>query len=691
MCVKNIKDERALSAKLSEEGRAFSFVSSGEIIRFTSQNNMLNINSNSNSNRIGKISLTRKRNRFIRFIFFFSLIVIALFKFDQINYSHSLSGNNSAREGLENNSNDNGSNDKGSNDSIISRTSSSGITQRKEEEDDDVDEFGDKIKTNTGDDDEEEEDVVKSEEAEEIQQLQHKKNGRSKRGGRGGGKETNDDHASLLQRLRGNKGGAARKDGAYSAGTSYGSASLGDSAQRKAALERIHTTRLRNVAEFDKYVEVLQQKGVLQAFGFTGSDETHMMPSNDHDFAVDDGSCAGDDWCGMHGVCIKSKCLCISLWEGERCDKPKHMPSGMHAIFKGHHILNRERLREIDDMVLRYQTNPKASGGTHAFALPVSKDLVRFAPAKDPFRGRVYKRCSVIGNAGMLKKYKFGSTIDSSDLVIRFNLAPTEGYKKLVGSKTTLRFVNTIHAGYHEDNEVDVMQMQSQVGVQLYIKFRKEAPKQPLVAFDPQFSEFVSSNVATLPTGGYFAIWFALCNCVKVDVYGFHFRPGYGVSHHYFNAEKPRKGKVAIHDYDLEYAQIKKLAKKGFLTLAEPCVSGCPEHTGIKPANLSPGGACSCKANNPLPVALPGFCRPPGTWSCFLKCNAGETECPGGLHVFVKDQSKLDKVGIPTEAVDNGDAGDCPSSMRDEAYSELKKCAVMSDVPSEFLAKHYLI
>ena len=93
----------------------------------------------------------------------------------------------------------------------------------------------------------------------------------------------------------------------------------------------------------------------------------------------------------------------------------------------------------------------------------------------------------------------------------KLNLAPTEGYKKLVGTKTTLRFVNTIHAGYHENDEVDVMQMQSQVGVQLYIKFRKEAPKQPLVAFDPQFSEFVSSNVATLPTGGYFAIWFALC------------------------------------------------------------------------------------------------------------------------------------------------------------------------------------
>jgi hypothetical protein len=34
-----------------------------------------------------------------------------------------------------------------------------------------------------------------------------------------------------------------------------------------------------------------------------------------------------------------------------------------------------------------------------------------------------------------------------------------------VGGKTTLRFVNTVHAGYHEGDEVGVMQMQSQVGM----------------------------------------------------------------------------------------------------------------------------------------------------------------------------------------------------------------------------------
>jgi hypothetical protein len=101
---------------------------------------------------------------------------------------------------------------------------------------------------------------------------------------------------------------------------------------------------------------------------------------------------------------------------------------------------------------------------------------------------------------------------------------------------------------------------------------------------------------------------------------GFHFRPGYGLEHHYFNSEKPKKGKVAIHDYDLEYEQIKRLAAAKLLTLAEPCVSGCPEKTHIPPTNLAPGGACSCKASNPLPVALPGFCRAQNTWTCFIAC-----------------------------------------------------------------------
>ena len=71
----------------------------------------------------------------------------------------------------------------------------------------------------------------------------------------------------------------------------------------------------------------------------------------------------------------------------------------------------------------------EASGGTHSFALPVSKDMVRLSPGVDPYRGRVYERCAVVGSSGVLKHYSFGGAIDRSNLVLRFNLAPTKGFK----------------------------------------------------------------------------------------------------------------------------------------------------------------------------------------------------------------------------------------------------------------------
>ena len=45
--------------------------------------------------------------------------------------------------------------------------------------------------------------------------------------------------------------------------------------------------------------------------------------------------------------------------------------------------------------------------------------------------------------------------------------------------------------------------------------------------------------------------------------------------------------------------------------------------------HLAPGGACSCKGSNPLPVALPGFCRAQYSWDCFIQCPGGASQCPG--------------------------------------------------------------
>lgn len=182
---------------------------------------------------------------------------------------------------------------------------------------------------------------------------------------------------------------------------------------------------------------------------------------------------------------------------------------------------------------------------------------MKVLPDVDPMAGRIYERCAVVGNAGVLDSYRspppplpfcplqqplplsslrfpcpftslsapafscrfkpagfssvlfpsptaltpalhahrYGHAIDQHDAVFRFNVGPTVGYESKVGSKTTFRLVNTNHAGWHEKKEADIQQMQSMIGLLLYVKYRKAHRNAKLFAFDPAFSEYVSSNL----------------------------------------------------------------------------------------------------------------------------------------------------------------------------------------------------
>lgn len=62
----------------------------------------------------------------------------------------------------------------------------------------------------------------------------------------------------------------------------------------------------------------------------------------------------------------------------------------------------------------------------------------------------MFDTCAVIGSSGAVKGLQLGAEIDAHDAVIRFNEAPTKGYEKWVGSKTTLRIQNMDFCGKGE-------------------------------------------------------------------------------------------------------------------------------------------------------------------------------------------------------------------------------------------------
>ncbi|KAL6101017.1 st6gal2 [Pungitius sinensis] len=54
-----------------------------------------------------------------------------------------------------------------------------------------------------------------------------------------------------------------------------------------------------------------------------------------------------------------------------------------------------------------------------------------------------FKTCAVVTSAGAILRSGLGKEIDAHDAVLRFNAAPTQGYERDVGSKTTIRIINS--------------------------------------------------------------------------------------------------------------------------------------------------------------------------------------------------------------------------------------------------------
>ena len=157
--------------------------------------------------------------------------------------------------------------------------------------------------------------------------------------------------------------------------------------------------------------------------------------------------------------------------------------------------------------------------------------------------------CAVVGNSKKVLKHKRGKEIDGHTAVLRFNQAPTRGFEKFVGSKTTARLQNPERQGFAEGDEFCLTEHYSGLSNK----------KCKIVPLSPQFVAYTrylwtdswgGTKRGFVPSRGkhnekrlkmstgFIGIALALHLCSKVTLYGFE--SGAGANEHYYNKTTSR-------------------------------------------------------------------------------------------------------------------------------------------------------
>eukprot|EP00873_Tetraselmis_striata_P003303 jgi/Tetstr1/423567/TSEL_014239.t2 len=221
-------------------------------------------------------------------------------------------------------------------------------------------------------------------------------------------------------------------------------------------------------------------------------------------------------------------------------------------------------------------------GGTHVVELKSYHDLRSISrikealPHEDLFRasqtGRIFKTCAVVGNSGSLLETQYGEEIDGHDVIIRFNHGITEGYSQFVGTRTTFRVYNGPVSEPKEPGEVTISTIRDRA-TKKWVSDVREHPGRNDTAyvFDPEFLCYSwqwVKNQGHKPSSGLVGMIFALKICHKVHAYGFQSKNYFSSTSrpHYYDWERPQKGREKVHPFQREMTLYKQLESMGFLT-----------------------------------------------------------------------------------------------------------------------------
>ncbi|KAL0962200.1 hypothetical protein UPYG_G00337030 [Umbra pygmaea] len=192
------------------------------------------------------------------------------------------------------------------------------------------------------------------------------------------------------------------------------------------------------------------------------------------------------------------------------------------------------------------------------------------------------RNCAVVGNSGNLKGSHYGSLIDSSDVIIRINQAPTSGFEEDVGRRTTH------HVMYPEsakdlDNATSLLLIPFKTldlqwvisalttgsikNTYIPVKSTIRANKDRVLIYSPTFFKYVSEswleNHGRYPSTGFLSLMFAIHICDRVKVFGFG-ADHRGNWHHYWDQSYLGDAfrHTGVHDADFEYNVTLLLADK---------------------------------------------------------------------------------------------------------------------------------
>ena len=180
--------------------------------------------------------------------------------------------------------------------------------------------------------------------------------------------------------------------------------------------------------------------------------------------------------------------------------------------------------------------------------------------------------CAVVGNSGKLRYEFHRESIDSNEVVLRFNSGKIKNFEQNVGTKSTFRMYNGPYVEAKHGGEVTIAQMRD-LAIRQWVKSYKKHADTLAFVMNPEFLCHAWTwihRAGTKPSSGLIGIIMAIKMCkLPVNVYGFQY-DGYfnhDLRPHYYDWERPKKGREHVHPFRQESDLFQRLMDAQLLRL----------------------------------------------------------------------------------------------------------------------------